>query len=373
MVAGRHRYGEMSEERVSAALKRDEEIPPVSAGGHAIPAALTRVLTRALRKKREERYASASEMLTDLDELKSLVEVSRQEKGQKLFRTQNANQLLTQFAVLYEADKKTRIPLGAMWTIWRFADLKRGRLERETIRKSLRSGLAKVALLALVVAGGTITTAAVMSVNEVWAEKVMRDGHTAAVRRAVFSPDGRLLVSVGEDKQVIVWDFARRERLATFNDHTDWIAAVAFSPDGKRFATASFDRTVIVWDALNLRKETVLRGHRDKVTLVAFSPDGKVLVTASNSNVVEDSATFLWRVGGWEQIAQIPLGASEVQSLLFPAGSSRMIYHSDTSPLPNTWDLRTGQPLGNEVDPAWGSINAVLSPYGTHLVGGQGT
>src|SRR3989442_5917854 len=373
MVARRHPYAELSEDRVIAALRSEDEISPVGADGQIIPAALSLILARALRKKCDERYASTGEMLTDLNELKSLIEVSRQEKGEKLFRARNANELLTEFAVLYDSDKNTRIPLGALWTIWRFADLKRGRLERETIRKSLLSGLAKFALLVLVVAGVTMAAAAVMSVSEVWEEKVMRDGHTAAVRRAVFSPDGRLLVSIGEDKQVIVWDFARRARLATFNDHTDWVAAVAFSPDGKRFATASFDRTVIVWDALNLRKETVLRAHRDKVTVVAFSPDGLVLVTASNSNVAEDRATFLWRVGSWEQIAQIPLGASEVQSLLFPAGSGRVIYHNDTSPLPNTWDVRTGQPLGNDFDPAWGSINAALSPDGTELVGVQGT
>ncbi|PYS26745.1 MAG: hypothetical protein DMF75_21655, partial [Acidobacteria bacterium] len=354
--------------------RTEDEISPAGKDGHIIPTALSLILTRALQKKRDERYASAGEMLTDLNELKSLIEVSRQEKGEKLFRARNANELLTEFAVLYDSDKNTRIPLGALWTIWRFADLKRGTLERETIRKSLLNGLAKFALLVLVVAGITMAAAAVMSVSEAWEEKVMRDGHTAAVRRAVFSPDGRLLVSVSEDKQVIVWDFARRERLATFNDHTDWVSAVAFSPDGKRFATASYDRTVIVWDALKLRKEAVLRGHRDKITALAFSPDGKVLVSANGAAAPEDRATFLWRVGSWEQFAQIPLGVNEIQSLLFPEGSQRMIYHTDTSSfhLPNTWDVSTGQPLDNQFDPTWDSQNAALSPNSAQLVGVTG-
>lgn len=370
MVAGRHPYGEMSENKMFATLKSLDEISSINNTlGHAVPAALERILTRALRKNRDERYASAAEMLTDLDELKSLIEVSRQEKGQKLFRVQNANQLLTQIAALYDLDKKTRIPLGSLWTIWRSADLKRGRLEQEVIRKGLVSGVAKVALLVLTVAAATMTLAALNSVTDTWEEKVLRDGHTAAVRRAVFSPDGRLLVSVGEDKQVIVWDFARRERLATFHDHTDWIAAVAFSPDGKWFVTAGYDRMVIVWDALKLQKETVLSGHSDNVTALAFSPDSKVLVSANGSAERDKQATYLWRVGSWERFAKIPLGAAEIQSLIFTRGNL-MIYHTGDSP--NTWDVSTGQAAGDLFDSAWSSQNAALSPDGKQLVGVTG-
>ena len=370
MVAQRHPYGDLSEEQVIAALKNDDEILPIRTDGQTIPAALVHILARALRKNRDERYASVSELLSDLNELKSVLELSREEKGQKLFRAQNANQLLTQFAVLYDADKKTRIPLAALWTIWRFADLKPGRLERQILRKSLLSGLAKILSLVLVVAVITTAIAAMKSVSEVWAEKVMRDGHTAAVRRAVFSPDGRLLVSVGEDKQVIVWDFARRERVATFTDHTDWVAAVAFSPDGKWFATAGYDRTVIVWDARKLRREAVLRGHPDSVTALAFSPDSKVLVSANGAADPNQCSTFLWRVGSWERFAEIPRGVGEIQSLIFTTGS-RMIYHSSPSS-PTTWDVSTGQPTDDQFDPGWESANAALSPDGSVLVGVTG-
>lgn len=368
MLAGRRPYGEASAAELFERLTSADEIAPISPACHGIPAALERIVAKALQKQREERYASAGELLADLTELKALVEVSRQEQSARVFRAQNANRLLTQAVTLYTANPKTRLALSTLWTVWRFADLKRGRLERELIGKSLLSGLARVGTLVLAVALVTLGAAAVLSVQETWEEQVLRDGHTAAVRRAVFSPDGRLLVSVGEDKQVIVWDFARRERLATFNDHTDWVASVAFAPDGKRFATASYDQTVIVWDAVNLRQETVLREHRGKVVVVAFSPDGRVLVSAAAQPRPLDDATLLWRVGSWERFAQIPVEGHEPNSLLFFPGSSRMIYHvaADDS-APNTWDAATGQPLSDLFDPAWSSNNAALAPDGARL------
>ena len=366
LLVGQRPYGNVPDDEMMQQLMEAREIAPVSQLLPNIPAALDRIVTRALRKNREERYATANEMLSDLQQLR----INREEKGLQRLRTQSANQMLTQFAVRYDEDKTTRIPLGGLWTIGRFADLPRGKLERELMRKSRWNVLWRLGGLALGIAAVTMLIAAWASITETWEEKVLRDGHTAAVRRAVFSPDGKRLVSVGEDKQVIVWDFEKRERLATFNDHTDWVAAVAFSPDGKWFATASYDKTVIVWDAIKLQKETVLRGHRGKVVSVAFSPDGQVLVSANNAPQPEDRATLLWRVGSWEKFAQLPLGYSEPRSLLFTANGRRLIYHLDTSDdhLPNTWDVVTGQPLDNEFDPAWTSNNAALSLNDTVLV-----
>jgi WD40 repeat protein len=266
-------------------------------------------------------------------------------------------------------DDDLRRSVDALWTIRRFAGLKRGKLERELRRKSLVGGLAKAALWVLLIGVAPMGLAAWMSVSETWDERVLRDGHTAAVRRAAFSPDGKLLVSVGEDKKVIVWDFARREVLKKFDDHTDWIISVAFSPDGKWFATASYDQTVIVWDAARLEKAATLRGHREGVCAVAFSPDGRFLVSAAKRANPPVDDTILWRVGSWEKIRGIPCRVGEPMNLLFSQDGKRLIFHNDCVPdHHNTWDLTTGQPSPNEFDPTWYGNNAVFSPDGKRLV-----
>ncbi|MBS1811736.1 MAG: serine/threonine protein kinase [Acidobacteria bacterium] len=368
LLTGQRPYGQSEGEEMLRRLMDAEEIAPVSQQVPNIPAALDRIVTRALRKNREERYATASEMLNDLKELR----VNQAEKGLQRLRTQSANQMLTQFAVRYDEDPTTRIPLGGLWTIGRFADLPRGRLERAVLRQSRWSVFRRLGGLALVIAAVTLGLAALASVTETWDEQVLRDGHTAAVRRAVFSPDGAKLVSVGEDKQVIVWDFAKRERLATFTDHTEWVAAVAFSPDGKWFATASYDKTVIVWDAIKLKKEAVLRGHRDKVVSIAFSPDGQVLASAASQPEPVD-ATLLWRVGSWERFAQTPFYVGEANTLLFANRGQHLIYHTDAGlPFSNTWDVATGQAIEDQFNLVWESNNAVISPDGALLIGVQG-
>ncbi len=375
MIAGRHPYAGESDEEIVEKLKSEEEISPVADAKADIPSALDRIVTKALRKKRDERYSSGGEMLADLERLRSLIEVrSEKEEGQAL-RAENADQLLTRFVVFYDADgrdsaRKTRIPLDALLTIHRFAALKRGKLERELMRKSLAGGLAKAALWVLLIGAATMGLAAWISMSETWEERVLRDGHTAAARRAALSPDGKLLISVGEDNKVIVWDFERRERLKTFNDHTDWVASVAFSPDGKWFATASFDRTVIVWDAARLEKAAVLRGHREKVVAIAFSPDGRLLVSSNNQSKPPEDGTVLWRVGNWEKVGGIPLGVGEPNNLLFSPDSRRLIFHIEDRR--NTWDLTTGQPAPGEFDPAWSGNSAVFSPDGERLVSVRG-
>jgi WD40 repeat protein/serine/threonine protein kinase len=352
MVTGRRPFeGETQTEMLHAIL--NDEAPPLSAFRQSVPLDLERIIGKALKKNRDERYQSAREMLADLREFNRVT-------GRAMDATGRANRMLRQYLSIYAVDKRALIPVTKLWFIRRHSDLERGERARELLKRSLRSGLVKAFALMLFLAVAATAAAVALSVSDTWDEVILKDGHTAAARKVAFSPDGRLLVSCGEDSKVIVWDFARRERLATLSDHTDWVVSMAFSPDGKWFATGSYDKSVIVWDARQFEKVAVLQEHRGAVHAVAFSPDGRLLASCSSA---PDKRTILWSAGQWEKVREMPAGTGEVGVLLFSADSRRLLIPES----PSVWDVATGQPTANTQDLS-GPAPRALSPDGTRLV-----
>ena len=71
-------------------------------------------------------------------------------------------------------------------------------------------------------------------------------GLKVAVRRVVFSPDGKRLATAGSDMLVRVWDSETGKQLAEL-PNSERVEVVAFSPDGKFLAAGSKDGTVRIW------------------------------------------------------------------------------------------------------------------------------
>ncbi len=106
-----------------------------------------------------------------------------------------------------------------------------------------------------------------------------------------FSPDGRWLVSGGEDHLVRVWDLQTGELQHLLVGHTDEVRSLAIRPTSQRehleIATASYDGTIRLWDGRSGTCVQVLTGHTGKVAAVAWSADGRWLASGGSDRQVK--------------------------------------------------------------------------------------
>jgi WD40 repeat protein len=108
------------------------------------------------------------------------------------------------------------------------------------------------------------------------------------VTRLAFSPDGRRLTSVADDRTARVWEVGTGPGPAMLRGHTSYVYPVAYSPDGEWIASGGWDATVRLWDARTGEPGAVLR-HSKRVRTLAVSPDSTWLVSGCDD---EDRLTI---------------------------------------------------------------------------------
>ena len=107
-------------------------------------------------------------------------------------------------------------------------------------------------------------------------------GHTGEVLDAMFTPDGRSVVTASDDGSARVWKPAVDPILSLVGRHTAAGRAVAVAQDG-RIASVALDGTLRVWRR-DGRPVRVIPQPAQAVD-VAFSRDGSLLVTAGADGV----------------------------------------------------------------------------------------
>ena len=143
-----------------------------------------------------------------------------------------------------------------------------------------------------------------------WARLGDLNGEIGAVESAEFSRDGKLIVSGGKyDNSLVVWRTIdgtvvwRREL-------DDEIERAGFSPDGRFVVSAGEDQSLQLWKVAD--GELVASIPLDAaVDGMAFSPDGRVLVTGKEGGVVQ-----AWSFPDMELVRNIKLGGT-INSVTF--------------------------------------------------------
>ncbi len=149
------------------------------------------------------------------------------------------------------------------------------------------------------------------------------------IDRATFSPDGSRLITAGENATARLWDRSGNP-IGEPLRHEGEIQDVCFSPDGLRIATAGADKTARVWDATTARAISGPIIHKSPVQTVSFSPDGTKIVTATKNE------------------PKTPEPAQPAK------GPVKMTYDQLADSLPTStvtvWDAATGDPLASPIE-----------------------
>ncbi len=124
-------------------------------------------------------------------------------------------------------------------------------------------------------------------------KKVRELPHPGMVYTAVFSPDGKTLLTGGSTEGaagvVHTWDAETGKEILSL-EHRSAVNGAAFSPDGELIVTSTLDGTVQLWNARNGEKVGASI-HHDAAALAAFSRDGLAVITGS-----EDRTVRVWDV-----------------------------------------------------------------------------
>jgi WD40 repeat protein len=163
---------------------------------------------------------------------------------------------------------------------------------------------------------------------------------------AEFSPDGKQILAVGDQRDAVLWDATTGKRLRQLASSyaqmrgASWLYSARFSPDGNRVALVDWQPAVC--DVATGKALFDLEGHSSQVHDIDYSPDGQWLVTAS-----EDHTARIWRAATGKSIAVLPHDGPVSMALFSPDG--RLVITSTADRVVRVWDAASRKKI-SEID-----------------------
>jgi WD40 repeat protein len=167
-----------------------------------------------------------------------------------------------------------------------------------------------------------------------------------------------------QSSEVRLYDARTLRRRASLTGHRAAAYAVAFSPDGRSLVSAGDDREVIIWDLEQMLPRQRFPGHAGRVTGAAWTPDGRSVWTASL-----DGSLIRWDIAGRERLdARLVTTPDQHVEWFSIDDSAQRAAAAFTDGHTQAWDLPTGRSLAPSTGVGDDALAVGLSPDGTVLI-----
>jgi|GEM_PF-1177914 len=205
-------------------------------------------------------------------------------------------------------------------------------------------------------------------------------GHDEPVKQAIFSPDGKQLLTVAGMKAYL-WDRKTLKLVHVFYGHNSNINKALFSPDNSKIITILENDTARVWNRKVGKQLYILPEHKYSIVDVIFSPDSSKIITLStyfHLGSGNRGMAYLWESESGELLQTFPkskeidnLDDPIIEYLAFSPDSSAIIiaapedYNNAEAYL---WDIELKKILVSFSDHGDSVVYVDFSPDGSQVL-----
>jgi WD40 repeat protein len=187
-----------------------------------------------------------------------------------------------------------------------------------------------------------------------------------------ISPDNRYIIASGDDNETArMWEVATGSEIIR-GTYDEFLHSIAFSPDGKFVVAVEGEKDVLVWEVTTGR-EVVRVAHDEEVTSATFSPNSQYVVSGSN-----DETARVWEAATGNEVARMthtgPLSRvafSPDGQLVVSAGCDTSVYiYECTQSSAIVWNVTTGKEVTRFIHAGWIS-SVAFSRDGKYVITGS--
>jgi WD40 repeat protein len=199
--------------------------------------------------------------------------------------------------------------------------------------------------------------------------------HQGLVLGAMFCPDGKMVLTWGDDADGMVkgWDARSGRPMGALvnppepRSHGRAVSFVTVSPDQRLILTCSLDGTAKLWD-IKSGQLRMLYYHTSFVQSAAFSPDGRLVATGC-----ADKRARLFETTTGRRVGQPIEHSGQVVSVAFDSPGGRL-FTVGLDPIVQAWDVTSVRAERRMVKPGATIAALAFSPDGRKLLAhaGQG-